>query len=225
MSRALLAGLLLAGAAEAAAPERGDLLYRSTLLRAAPGRQLELIAAIRAQPAGSRPRLVLRHAQGDHWDVMVLAVQEGYGPFVAQRPGPLAPEELLAWQEDTFVRGPDVQALAGFKDAGLFHVEMFVALAGRRAELVREREMENEYQRALGRPTAAVFVRELGGAWDAFTVAAFRTWKHYAERDDVPPARSAEAARSAGFEGDDRIGPYLRSLIHSHHDTLATPVR
>ena len=33
------------------------------------------------------------------------------------------------------------------------------------------------------------------------------------------------AARAAGFEGDDRIGPYLRSLIQSHHDTLATPVR
>ena len=47
----------------------------------------------------------------------------------------------------------------------------------------------------------------------------------FAERDDIPPDRSLAAARAAGFEGDDRIGPYLRSLIQSHHDTLATAVR
>ena len=29
----------------------------------------------------------------------------------------------------------------------------------------------------------------------------------------------------AGFQDADHIGPYLRSLIESHHDTLATPVR
>jgi hypothetical protein len=64
-----------------------------------------------------------------------------------------------------------------------------------------------------------------GSAWDAFTIGPYRSWKHLAERDDIPPERSAAAARAAGFDGDDRIGPYLRSLIQSHHDTLATPVR
>ncbi len=68
-------------------------------------------------------------------------------------------------------------------------------------------------------------MREFGAAWDAFTVGAYRNWKHFAERDDIPPDRSLAAARAAGFEGDDRIGPYLRSLIQSHHDTLATAVR
>ncbi len=33
------------------------------------------------------------------------------------------------------------------------------------------------------------------------------------------------AAKAAGFENDDDIGPYLRSLILDHHDTLTTPVR
>jgi len=33
------------------------------------------------------------------------------------------------------------------------------------------------------------------------------------------------ASALAGFEGDDRIGPYLRLLIQSHHDTLTTPVK
>jgi hypothetical protein len=102
---------------------------------------------------------------------------------------------------------------------------MFHALADKRADLVREREMENAYLQALGRPVNAIFVRELGGSWDAFTIGAYRDWKHFAERDDIPADKAAAAARTAGFEGDDRIGPYLRSLIQSHHDTLATPVR
>ena len=62
-------------------------------------------------------------------------------------------------------------------------------------------------------------------AWDAFTIGAFRSWKHFAERDEIPQEKSTAAARAAGFEGDERIGPYLRSLIQSHHDTLATPLR
>jgi len=33
------------------------------------------------------------------------------------------------------------------------------------------------------------------------------------------------AARAAGFEGADRIGSYLRSLILYHHDTLAVAIR
>jgi hypothetical protein len=166
---------------------------------------------------------VLRHSQGDQWDLMVLAPVAGYAEL--GRAAPLAAPELVAWQEDELVRGPDLGRLEGVAGAGLYHVEMFVALAGRREELVREREMENTYLAALGRPRNAIFVREMGAAWDAFTIGAYRSWKHFAERDDIPPERSAAAARAAGFEGDDRIGPYLRSLIQSHHDTLATPVR
>ena len=32
-------------------------------------------------------------------------------------------------------------------------------------------------------------------------------------------------ARKAGFENADAIGPYMRTLIASHHDTLGTLVR
>jgi len=53
----------------------------------------------------------------------------------------------------------------------------------------------------------------------------FKSWTHYAERDRITPEQAAEAARKAGFKGDDQIGPYMRSLIALHHDTLATPVR
>jgi len=196
---------------------RGDVLHRMTLLRAAPGRLLELVAAVRGRG------LVLRHSQGDQWDLMVLTPVASYTDLGGA--APLAEPGLIAWQEDELVRGPELGRLDGFAGAGLYHIEMFVALAGRRGDLVREREMENAYLAALGRPRNAIFVRELGAAWDAFTVGAYRSWKHFAERDDIIPEKSMAAARAAGFESDDRIGPYLRSLIQSHHDTLATPVR
>lgn len=219
MSTLLALALLLA-----APPERGQVLYRMTLLRAAPGRLLEVVAELKTQ---KRDALILRHSQGDQWDLMVLAPVGSYAEHFA-RPAataPLADPARLSFQEDTFVRGPELRALPGFDTGGLYHVEMFHALAGRRDELVREREMENAYLRVLGRPTNAIFVRELGGAWDAFTVGAYRSWKHFALRDDIPAERSQAAAREAGFEDADHIGPYLRSLIQSHHDTLATPVR
>src|SRR3954468_3244008 len=121
---ALLAGPM-ARAAEAPAPAmRGDILHRMTLLRAAPGRLLELVAAVKGRG------LVLRHSQSDQWDLMVLAPLASYADLAPA--APLADPALVAWQGDEIVRGPDVTRLDGFQAAGLYHIEMFVALAGRR---------------------------------------------------------------------------------------------
>ncbi len=218
---------MIAPSAEAQ-PLRGDGLYRATLLRAAPGRLLDLIASLRARllPEPDSKALVLRHAQGDHWDLMVLQPMATYAQAVKD-PGnlALAPEDLVAWQEDEFVRGPDIDRLQGFREAGLYHAEMFHALAGKRAELLKEREMENEYAALLGRPQTAIFTRELGASWDCFTIGWYRGWKHYAERDDIPAEKSLAAAKAAGFNRQEEISPYLRSLVLDHHDSLLTPVR
>jgi len=209
------------GAASAAPPLHGDQLYRMTLLRAAPGRLLELLEAVK----GKTP-WIYRHSQGDHWDLMVLAPAGGAAEVPkAAGAAPLAGEELIAWQEDEWVRGPDLAALPGFAAAGLAHIEMFHALAGKRAELLRQRAMENAYLAATGQPQTALFVRESGASWDAFTIGAYRDWRHYAEAREVPEDKDEAAARAAGFAGRTAIGPYLRALILDHHDTLATPVR
>ncbi len=207
---------------------RGDVLYRVTLLRGAPGRLLDLVGALKASGLGTSDSKswLLRHSQGDHWDLMVLQPIAGYAQALKNdRPSSLAPLEFIAWQEEEFVRGPDLDALPGFRDAKLFHVEMFHALGEKRAELIKEREMENANAVGLGRPASAIFVREMGASWDCFTLDAYRNWKHYAERDEVTKEKATSAAKAAGFQSDEQIGPYLRSLILDHHDSLLTPVR
>jgi len=221
---ALFSAATIGLAAPAPPPERGEALYRTTLVRAAPGRLVELVEVVR--PRATAGALVLRHSQGDQWDLLVLQPLGSWAEAVAsgRLAEPLAPEPLVAWQEDLVVRGPALDSLlAG--EGRLYHVEMFLALPGKRAELVRQRERENDYLRALARPTNAIFVRETGAAWDAFTVGTYAGWKHYAAREDVPPEKDAAAAAVAGFGSSDAIGPYLRTLIQSHHDTLATRVR
>lgn len=220
--------LLTIGAPASAQSLRGDTLYRTTLLRAAPGRLLDLIAALKGGglAAPGSKALVLRHAQGDQWDLMVLQPMTGYAQALKEPSAlTLAPEGLVSWQEDEFVRGPDIDALPGFREANLYHAEMFHALASKRAELLKEREMENAYAGLLGRPQTAIFVRELGASWDCFTIGWYRGWKHYAERDDIPKEKAASAAKTAGFASQEEISPYLRSLILDHHDSLLNPVR
>ena len=79
--------------------------------------------------------------------------------------------------------------------------------------------------KALGRPQNLIFVRDQGGSWDLFTIGFYRDLKHYAESADIPETAQDAAARAAGFESAGRIGPFLRTLISTHHDTLAVAIR
>ena len=102
---------------------------------------------------------------------------------------------------------------------------MFDSIGGKQTDLFKEREMENAYLKALKRPENFIFVRDQGAAWDVFTIGAYRDLKHFAESAGISEADQEAAAKAAGFEAANRIGPYLRTLIRSHHDTLAVSVR
>ena len=241
-----LSGFVLAfhlAAAPAPAPSAGY-LYRATLLQAAPGKLLEVVDFYKAGWPGSRDSgdeapLAMRHSQGDRWDLLLLFPMGSFGEYYAadrierrRKAREAAAADLaklaadVAWQEDVFVYGaplPEVREALG--KAGFFHVEMFEALPGKQAALHGQREMENEYLKRLSLPQNFIFVRDSGAPWDLFTVGAYRDLKHYAESADVPDAKSEEAARAAGFDGTKGIGPYLRTLISLHHDTLAVAVR
>ena len=85
--------------------------------------------------------------------------------------------------------------------------------------------MENACLKALKRPENFIFVRDQGVAWDLFTIGAYRDLKHFADSASIPETEQDAAAKAAGFEAANRIGPYLRTLISSHHDTLAVTVK
>jgi len=226
----------------------GAFLYRVALIRAAPGRILDLIELLKEERdllADIREPMPfwMRHTQGDQWDLMILypmgSFHEYYEPGRVARRNEngvwkgLSYEQLqreadllISYREEVFVRGPDPSLLEeAFGRNGFYHAEMFVALPGRRAKLLEERRMENRYLRTLGRPETLIFVREAGGPWDSFTLGFYRDLKHYAEAHELRVEDQEMAARAAGFEGADRIGSYLRSLILYHHDTLAVAIR
>jgi hypothetical protein len=234
----LIIWAMLIVSASASAP---TYLYKAELVQAAPGKLLELIELHKSSltqygNAGDEQPLMVRHSQGDHWDLLLLIPMKTYADYysperMSKRKQILKETQdkidaLIAWQEDVFVYGPPLPELQkAFASATFFHVEMFDALAGKQSELFKEREMENAYLKALKRPDNLIFVRDQGAAWDLFTIGTYRDLKHFAESAGIPEAEQDAAAKAAGFEAANRIGPYLRTLINSHHDTLAVSVK
>ncbi|HYL93427.1 MAG TPA: hypothetical protein VEW69_09750, partial [Alphaproteobacteria bacterium] len=230
----LAATVIPAGAAS------GTYLYRIQLVQAAPGKMLELVdlygkqSAILAAGGDSAPFL-MRHSQGDHWDLMLIYPMGSYSEFykperVAQRqkaaqsaPGLASQiQQDIAWQQDLFVYGTPLEPLkAAFTGARFYHIEMIRALPGKQAELFKEREMESAYSKYLGRPELFIFVRDQGAPWDVVSIDFYRDIKHYAEAADIPAEKQQAAARAAGFESAEQIGPYFRTVLADHHDTLA----
>jgi hypothetical protein len=217
-------------------------LYKASLVQAAPGKLLELIDvykvmwAAQAKIAGAQTALWMRHSQGDRWDLLIVYPMGNYGDYyraerLSAREKAVEPwhdslQQDVAWQEDVFAYGPPLEEVSkAFSGAGFFHVEMFQALPGSQAGLYKEREMENAYARALKQPENLIFVRDQGAGWDLFTVGCFRDLKHYAESANVSPHDQDAAAKAAGFASPGQIGPYLRTFIALHHDTLAVAVK
>jgi len=224
-------------------------LYSTVLMRAAPGHLMELIELVKQRAeilenAGEDHPLILRHSQGDHWDLMVIqpiSSMETYydGAAILQRL--LTAEqtqlseslyesrlrEFVAWREETFYTGTSKELFETVTapPAGYFHVEMFIALAGRHEELYRQREMENDYLKLIDRPLNLIFRKTLGGPWDCFTLGLYRDLKHFSEGADIPADLENEAAVAAGFESASMIGPYMRTLIARHNDTIGGIIR
>jgi hypothetical protein len=244
MMRISLFSLFLLGACWATPAYAADnpYLYKVTLVQAAPGKLLELIDLYKQRAAllkdVDEAPLWMRHSQGDHWDLMILFPLGSYSDYYApQRVAKRSQaenaaklddkfKEDISWQEDLFAYGPPLADLRkAFAGGAFFHVEMFVALPGKFADLYKERAMENVYAKTLKEPENFIFIRDQGAAWDIFTIGVFRDLKHYAESADVPAKDQEAAAKAAGFEAPSQIGPYLRRFIREHHDTLAVAVK
>lgn len=239
-----LTSLLLA-ASLAAAP---GTTYQAVFMRAAPGHLVHLIDAVKArtpvyEAAGEARPVLMRHAQGDQWDLLLLVpignLAEYFGAERARR-WPAAARRVkfdeaayerqladwVAWQEELYVNGPPVAELEAAADrAGYFHLEVFQALAGKRDSLLAERAMENDFLNRIGRAGNFIFTKITGAAWDSFTIGFYRDLQHYAEPSKVSAEEEDRAAKAAGFESRNHIGSYLRQFLSGHHDTLGSVVR
>ena len=223
-------------------------LYKTTFVRAAPGKLLDLIALYKDGMAaddasGDERPLWWRHTQGDQWDLMLLFPMGSYTEYyskerVARRKkaaevSSLSPKEFTpklnacsAWREDIFVLGPPLESVKkAFEVTAYYHIEIFIALPGKQEELFKERVMENIYQVGTGRPENMIFVKDQGAAWDLFTLGCYRDLKHWASSADIPKEKRDLAARQAGFSDPDEIGPYLRTLIDMHRDTMGVAIK
>ncbi|MBV6523071.1 MAG: hypothetical protein MNPFHGCM_03238 [Gemmatimonadaceae bacterium] len=219
-------------------------LYRAEFVQAAPGRLLDLIDFVKGQmPAYDRAReprpFLMRHSQGDRWDLMLLVPMGDNAPtyFSADRTalreraglsGAASDarwRDLVTWHEVLYVRGPALDDVKReFDTSGFAHIEIFRALAGHFDALKQEREMEATFNATVGRAKLLYFEREptLGGAaWDMFTIDLYRDLTHYAQASAFTAEAGDAAARKAGFESSAMIGPTMRRHISTHHDTLA----
>ncbi|HEX5629926.1 MAG TPA: hypothetical protein VFX72_10155 [Usitatibacteraceae bacterium] len=225
------------------APDTGSYLYRFVIVQAAPGKLLDLIELYRSRmpvvaAGGDELPFIVRHSQGDHWDLCIIYPSGSFTEYysrerVAKRAAAadasgVANAEfarrfysMVSWHEDLYATGPPLEVFkAHIRGAGLAHFEMLLALAGKRDELIKERQMENVFNRERGRGGTLIFVHDQGAAWDVITLGVYRDWRHYAESDAIPAEVSLAAAKKAGFASPDAIGPYMRTLISTHRDTL-----
>jgi len=225
------------------APDTGDYLYRFVIVQAAPGKLLDLIELYRSRmpviaAGGDELPFIVRHSQGDHWDLCIIYPSGSWADYYSrermakrQAAGDASgvPNaefarrfySMISWHEDLYAAGPPLEVFrAHARGMGLAHFEMLLALPGKREELVKERQMENVFNRERGRGGTLIFVHDQGAAWDVITLGVYRDWRHYAESETIPAEVSAAAAKKAGFAGPDAIGPYMRTLISTHRDTL-----
>lgn len=223
-------------------------LYKTTFVRAAQGKLLDLIALYKdrlavIEASGDVRPFWWRHTQGDQWDLMILTPMGSYTDYYAK--GKVAKRDKTAgaaglawadfarkldacssWKEDVFVYGPPLEFVKKqFEGTGYYHIEIMVSLPGKQVELYKEREMENAYGAASGRPYNMIFVRDQGASWDIYTLGCYRDLQHWAAPSPLTKEQREEAAKKAGFESADAIGPYMRTLIDFHRDTMGVAIK
>jgi hypothetical protein len=234
--------------AEASRSAGPTYLYKTTFVRAAPGKLLDLIALYKGRmevydASGDTRPFWWRHAEGDQWDLMFLIPMGSYADYYAQeklarrRTAAEASsfstgefqdklDACSAWREDIFVMGPPLESVKKtFEGTSFYHLEIFISLPGKQAELYKEREMENVYQVAIGRPEPMIFVRDQGAAWDMYTLGCYKDMKQWAGTGDIPKETKERAARQAGFRNPDEIGPTMRTFIDMHRDTMGSAIK
>ncbi len=233
--------LLMAAPAQAQQLE-GEYLYQVTTLRADAGKLSALLTwtsemktSSYYEEAGAPPPLVIRHSQGDQWDLMVITPMESWTKHHSKSATKRREKAqanhadliavghaLVAFSEDHFAYGPLLPEVErAYAGSGLFHIEMFKAGPGKAGELLKQRRMENVYLAATGQLPNMIFRRAAGSDVDVFTIGFHESLEAFAAPAPASDEEKEAAAKAAGFAGRADISFYLRALISAHHDTLA----
>jgi len=223
----------------------GDYLYKVSTVRAAPGSLSDLLdwtATLRDsdyfEDSGEEPPFLMRHSQGDQWDLMFIVPMESWTAYHSERATQMrssatsahvqllgSGDSLIAFDEDHFAYGPPLSVVkAAYDDNSFFHIEMFVAAPGKAGELLGQRRMENVYLRTTGQTPNMIFRRAAGSDVDVFTIGFHKSLEAFAAPASASDEEKEAAAVDAGFKDRSDLSFYLRSLISSHHDTLAVKV-
>ena len=193
--------------------------YQVTLLRAAPGELGELLEYVKKQKSDVEGNMmIMRHSQGDHWDLMLMA------PFSKLEMHNYS--EWVDFQHDFLVES-DVswkELLEKDSESGLYHIEMFNAARGLHDELLQQRAMENIYYNEINRDGNVIFVTKFGSDVDNFTLGFYKDMIDFATDPDLTDKEFEAAALKAGFKSRSAIGLYLRRFLVGHNDTIATKV-
>lgn len=238
--------LLLSLPASAGSDElEGDYLYKVTTIRAATGTfeallgwEARLAMSGYYEKAGQDKPLLMRHSQGDHWDLLVVVPMESWTKYHSQSATKkrraaaaefaatiAAGQAYFAFYEDHFAYGPAWSAVkAAYAANDFFHIEMFAAAPGKTTELLEQRRMENAYLAATGQTPNMIFRRAAGSDVDVFTIGFHPSLEAFAAPAPATAEDKERAAQAAGFESLSDISFYLRSLISAHHDTFAVKV-
>ncbi len=223
----------------------GKYLYKVTTIRAATGALADLLewearlsASEYYDDAGQERPLLMRHSQGDQWDLLVIVPMQSWTRYhseaatqkrsnaSAEHSDLLAKgQNFFAFYEDHFAYGPSWSAVkSAYAANDFYHIEMFEAAGGKASELLEQRRMENNYLASTGQTPNMIFRRAAGSDVDVFTIGFHRDFQAFAAPADVTIEEKEIAAEEAGFKGLADISFYLRSLISGHHDTLAVRV-
>ncbi len=209
--------------------------YLVTQYRAAPGNFPALLGLYQQTDLtfynGSSP-ILMRHSQGNHWDLMVLtklnpACEKQVPCQTMLESLDHAAANLVDFEHRFTARSDTSWEMIREQNerAGLYHIEMFNAAAGKGEALLRQRHMENDYLAKTGQQTNVIFTVIMGSDVDAFTIGFHESLKTFAESPALPAEAFEKAARDAGFKNRADISFHLRELIVGHHDTLATKVK
>jgi hypothetical protein len=197
-------------------------LYHIHISKAAPGKLPQLIEAYKSAPApaADEPQvtpIILRHRDGDEWDLIAItplgkqvtlsasappqATQDYY-----QRLGPLSD-----WHNDTFVVGPSwavvQKALVVAKGEPVYVVTDYRALPGHRPQL--RQVLDRGAQDTPGRNV--LFAHVEGAAWNFLDITRYDSWADVGAPPPQPPA---------GTQPQDQ-GLAMRDHVAVHHDTIA----